>query len=245
MSASFSNEQKADSSAVGNGKTVLDNVSAENCENSRDRVDVLVANSFQEINLPPSSGEVRILENFLNSDQCSHLIANFAHKCELSKVVNPQKGQSAESQLKWRTSTSALMYPSDGDPVVLAVTEKVAAHCRLPPSHVEVLQLVRYEKGQQYTPHRDYFEPDFKGQNRIFTILIYLNDLGPDDGGRTIFPELGIAVVPKLGTAVFWRNCLDDGTLIPSSLHTGEILNTDGKIKYAVNCWIRNGPILY
>jgi prolyl 4-hydroxylase len=103
----------------------------------------------------------------------------------------------------------------------------------------------RYEKGQQYTAHRDYFEPDFKGQNRIFTVLVYLSDLDAADGGRTIFPDLDIRVSPKMGSAVFWRNCLDDGTLLPNSLHTGEALATDGKIKYAVNCWIRNGAILY
>ncbi len=194
---------------------------------------------------PPASGEVRILENFVTSEQCAHVIKHFGSKCEQSKVVNPANGQAAESQTKWRTSTSALMYQSDKDPVVLAVTEKVAHFCKLPTSHVEVLQLVKYEKGQHYTPHRDYFEPNFKGQNRIFTILIYLNDLDPGDGGRTIFPELEIDVVPKMGSAVFWRNCLDDGTLLPNSLHTGEALNTDGKIKYAINCWIRDGPILY
>jgi len=198
-----------------------------------------------EVDAPPASGEVRVLENFMTSDQCAHLIKAFGEKCELSKVVNPKNGQSAESNLKWRTSTSALMYQSEKDPVVLAITEKVAHFCKLPTSHVEVLQLVRYEKGQQYTPHRDYFEPNFKGQNRIFTILVYLTDLGPEDGGRTIFPELGIQVVPKMGNAVFWRNCSDDGTLLPCSLHTGEVMHTDGKIKYAVNCWIRNGPILY
>ena len=76
-------------------------------------------------------------------------------------------------------------------------------------------------------------------------MLVYLTDLDPCDGGRTIFPDLDIRVSPKTGTAVFWRNCLDDGTLLPNSLHTGEVLNTHEKIKYAVNCWIRNGPILY
>lgn len=194
---------------------------------------------------PPASGEVRVLENFITVDQCKHLIEVFGEKCETSKVVNPLNGQAGESQLKWRSSTSALMYQSDKDPVVLEVTEKCAHLCKLPTSHVEVLQLVKYEKGQQYTPHRDYFEPDFKGQNRIFTILIYLTDLEPEDGGRTIFPELAVQVVPRIGTAVFWRNCLDDGTLLPDSLHTGEMLNTASKIKFAVNCWIRNGPVLY
>jgi prolyl 4-hydroxylase len=195
--------------------------------------------------LPPGSGEVRVLENFVTPEQCAHLISKFGSKCELSKVVNPLNGQSAEAQPKWRTSTSALMYQSDRDPVVMEITEKVANLCRLPTSHVEVLQLVRYEKGQQYTPHRDYFEPNFKGQNRIFTILIYLTGLEAGEGGRTIFPELGIEVVPKAGSCVFWRNCLDDGTLLPNSLHTGEVLSSDDKIKFAVNCWIRNGPILY
>jgi prolyl 4-hydroxylase len=194
---------------------------------------------------PPESGEVRVLEDFVTPEQCAYLIDTFGSKCEQSKVVNPQNGQSAEAQPKWRTSTSALMYQSGGDPVVLQITEKVARMCQLPASHVEVLQLVRYENGQQYTPHRDYFEPNFKGQNRIFTVLVYLTGLAHGEGGRTIFPELGVEVVPKAGSCAFWRNCLDDGTLLPNSLHTGEALSSPDKIKFAVNCWIRNGPILY
>ncbi len=93
---------------------------------------------------PPASGEVRVIENFITSEESAHLVEKFGSKCELSKVVNPQNGQSAEAQPKWRTSTSALMYQSDKDPVVLAITEKVALLCKLPASHVEVLQLVRY-----------------------------------------------------------------------------------------------------
>jgi prolyl 4-hydroxylase len=193
----------------------------------------------------PATDEVQVLENFVTPEQCTYLISKFGSKCEQSKVVNPANGQAAESQTKWRTSTSAYMHQSDEDPVVKEITEKVACFCNLPTSHVEVLQLVKYEKGQQYTPHRDYFEPNFKGQNRIFTILIYLNDLDPGDGGRTIFPELGVEVVPKACRCVFWRNCLDDGTPLPNSLHTGEVLSSPDKIKFAINCWIRNGPVMY
>lgn len=194
---------------------------------------------------PPVTGEVRVLENFITPEQCTYLISKFGSKCEESKVVNPHKDQLTEVQPKWRTCTSAYMNQSDEDEVVIEITKKVARLCNLPTSHVEILQLVRYETGQQYTPHRDYFEPNFKGQNRIFTMLIYLTELEHGEGGRTIFPELGVEVVPKACSCVFWRNCLDDGTLLPNTLHTGEALSSPDKIKFAINCWVRNGPVMY
>jgi hypothetical protein len=53
---------------------------------------------------------------------------------------------------------------------------------------------IRYESGQQYLPHTDYFpeEPGMsrfigRSGNRIATVLIYLHS--PEEGGHTIFPS--------------------------------------------------------
>lgn len=62
-------------------------------------------------------------------------------------------------------------------------------------SQVEGLQTLRYNLTTAYTPHLDYFEtlgrPSYDstglGSNRFATILLYLNDLEPQDGGETVF----------------------------------------------------------
>lgn len=60
--------------------------------------------------------------------------------------------------------------------------------------HGEVFYLLRYEEGQQYKPHWDYFANDETGMshigqsgNRIATVLFYLGT--PEEGGETIFPN--------------------------------------------------------
>jgi prolyl 4-hydroxylase len=203
--------------------------------------------STNEITFLSSTCEVRLIKNFITLEECNHLIEKFSKFCVQSTVASPQNTENMqvfEAHIDQRSSTSAYMNQHGTDNVVMAITEKVARLCNLPITHVEGLQLVKYQKGQEYKPHHDYFTPEIKGQNRLFTVLIYLNDLDIEDGGRTIFPLLNINVVPKTGNAIFWRNCLDDRSVLHESLHTGEIIHTD-KIKYAVNCWIRSGPVYY
>ncbi|XP_077095397.1 prolyl 4-hydroxylase subunit alpha-1b isoform X2 [Siphateles boraxobius] len=80
----------------------------------------------------------------------------------------------------------------------------------------EELQVANYGVGGQYEPHFDFGrkdEPDaFKELgtgNRIATWLFYMSDVSA--GGATVFPDVGAAVWPKKGTAVFWYNLFASG----------------------------------
>uniref|UniRef100_A0A4W5MYB7 procollagen-proline 4-dioxygenase n=1 Tax=Hucho hucho TaxID=62062 RepID=A0A4W5MYB7_9TELE len=80
----------------------------------------------------------------------------------------------------------------------------------------EELQVANYGVGGQYEPHFDFGrkdEPDaFKELgtgNRIATWLIYMSDV--PSGGATVFTDVGAAVWPKKGSAVFWYNLFASG----------------------------------
>jgi hypothetical protein len=65
--------------------------------------------------------------------------------------------------------------------------------------HSDGLQILRYNLTTAYVPHSDYidgsaeinhdYESAQKGGNRFATILLYMSDLGPGDGGETVFTE--------------------------------------------------------
>lgn len=54
----------------------------------------------------------------------------------------------------------------------------------------EDMQVLRYEYGQKYDPHFDYFTDKvniLRGGHRIATVLMYLSNVGK--GGETVFPK--------------------------------------------------------
>ena len=119
-----------------------------------------------------------------------------------------------------------------------ASTEK-GARAILP---LVVPQVVRYQPGEKYEAHHDYFDLcDFEQRpRRHLTFLIYLNDLPGEDGGATSFPRLNVHVQPKARSALVFNDVLDNGMDDERTEHAG---NPPARgVKYAINCWIRARP---
>lgn len=56
--------------------------------------------------------------------------------------------------------------------------QRMASWSQIPVSHGEPIQVLRYEIGQEYQAHYDYFfHKGGKGNNRIATVLMYLSDV--------------------------------------------------------------------
>jgi hypothetical protein len=149
-----------------------------------------------------------------------------------------------------RTSSTAYL-DNDADEVVRAIVRRAALATGYPAANIEPLQVVRYRAGEEYKPHYDFgFECDLLENLRIgrrhVTLLVYLNDLPADDlhaggagaGGHTSFPLLSLRVRPRLGTALVFNDCADDGASDRRTLHGGEP-PAEGVLKYAINIWIR------
>jgi len=94
----------------------------------------------------------------------------------------------------------------------------------------EVMQIIRYNVGEETAAHYDYFNPltpngamkiGIYGQ-RIATCLMYLSDV--EEGGCTSFPELKIKVPPKKGDAVVFYSCKPNGEVDPLSSHQGDLV---------------------
>ncbi|XP_072347575.1 prolyl 4-hydroxylase subunit alpha-1b isoform X1 [Scyliorhinus torazame] len=115
----------------------------------------------------------------------------------------------------YRISKSAWLSGYE-DPVIGRINQRIQDLTGLDVSTAEELQVANYGVGGQYEPHFDFGrkdEPDaFKELgtgNRIATWLFYMSDVAA--GGATVFPEVGAAVWPQKGTAVFWYNLFPSG----------------------------------
>jgi prolyl 4-hydroxylase len=120
---------------------------------------------------------------------------------------------------------------------------RIARTVHAPLNLLETFQGQVYKVGDFYQEHSDAFhggEQEFynrdpnRGQ-RTFTAMIYLNRV--DAGGATLFPELGVAVVPTPGLALVWYNLDDDGKPHPLAKHASAPIRI-GK-KYVVTAWFR------
>lgn len=161
------------------------------------------------------------IDGFLTPRDCARLIAVLERRLRPSTLTIPTEDTA------FRTSSTcdlgALKHAS-----IRAIDVKIARALGLRPAYSEDIQAQRYEAGQEFKPHTDYFEPGteeyraFAGArgNRTWTFMIYLDDAV--EGGGTAFQRLGLRFLPKLGTALAWNNLQPDGAPNPETLHCGE-----------------------
>jgi len=176
---------------------------------------------------------VAIVDNFCTPDEAEYLIARAAKRLSDSRITIDDK----QVTDPYRKSQTAIVFdPYNKDPEVIRVAGRAAALLGVPTDHVESVYVTRYRAGEYYKAHHDAYE-GFDG-DRLYTVLIYLNDLGTSDGGGTVFEKLNIGVQPKCGRAVIWTNTNPDGSHHPETMH--EALPVKGEAeKWVIQLWFR------
>lgn len=184
--------------------------------------------------------KVRIVHDFLSAAECELLIREGDGKLTPSMVVGKDGKNEANSA---RSSSGTFLM--NHSPFIQKIEERVARVSMLPVENQEAFYLLRYEKGQQYQAHPDYFSPDSdaarelvtnSGGQRAMTMIIYLSDV--EEGGGTRFMHGGIDVKAKRGQAVLWWDTHpSNGTGDSNSMHAG--LPVIAGTKYVATKWIR------
>jgi len=185
------------------------------------------------------------LENFLSASECAKLVSLIGHHLRPSTLGFGYSDTSA------RTSTTADLCHLKA-PAALAIDEKICKTLGIRASYSEGISAQRYDVGQQFRGHHDYFTPgteqykrvaDIRG-NRTWTFMVYLND--GMEGGATRFIKANHAVAPKKGMALFWNNLKPDGSPNQNTLHAGEPVTAGHKI--IITKWFRvhgDGPVFH
>uniref|UniRef100_A0A6N2M4N5 procollagen-proline 4-dioxygenase n=1 Tax=Salix viminalis TaxID=40686 RepID=A0A6N2M4N5_SALVM len=177
-----------------------------------------------------------VYTGFLSGKECDHLINLAKGKLVKSMVANDETGESMDS--KKRTSSGMILFETE-DEIVSDVEARIAAWTFLPEENGEPIQILRYEHGQKYEAHIDYFMDKVNqevGGHRVATVLMYLSDV--NKGGETVFPASEakgsqpkddrkswaymhwlLAVKPNKGDALLFFSLHPDATPDPDSLH--------------------------
>lgn len=182
--------------------------------------------------------QVYTLEDFMSEAECDRIVELAA------MVLRPSTVTTNDSQYR-TSSTSDLSLLTH--PEIESLDEKIARTLGVRLEFSEGIQAQRYEVGQEFKQHTDYFQPQTeefaqyasKAGQRTWTFMVYLND--GMVGGGTRFHTLGKTFMPKKGMAVIWNNLHPDGTVNPATLHAG--LPVEYGHKIIITKWFRDrGP---
>ena len=201
---------------------------------------------------------VFIIENFLSAEECQEVIRMGLDQglTESTLYASPLAKQNRDTSTR---SSSTAWLSRDTSSLTAKIYEKAALLTNIDPdlfqkyhessaqhhSIAESLQVVRYKKGEEYTPHHDFISPSINDRHqpsRFATLLIYLNDV--KEGGETRFPRAmnsnnaeGLEITPKIGSAVLFYNSLEDGNFDDLSQHGGNKVLAGNK--WLANLWVR------
>ena len=193
-----------------------------------------------EILMALRSPRIVLLGSLLSHEECDALIEYGQSRLERSPVVSDTDGKTEVHA--HRTSRGAMLQRGETE-LVARIEARLAAVTRWPVENGEGLQMLQYEKGNEYRPHYDWFDASRpgprkhleRGGQRVGTIVMYLSDV--EEGGGTSFPNIGLQVQPKKGGAVFFANTDAYRIPDPQTLHAGEPVEKG--VKYIATKWLR------
>lgn len=210
------------------------------------------------------------VQNFISMDECDHIQKLAMPHMQYSQVTLMDKdvGRPASD---FRTSQSTFL-PAKKDVIMNALQVRTASLTKVPINHQEDTQVLRYEKGERYTAHLDWFDPQLYRndpstleliqhgkRNRLVTVFWYLSHV--PQGGETSFPRYNNGPPPRDFVSNVW--CDNHGASLKVKPEKGKVilfysLLADGSgdvlslhgacpveegVKWAANKWVWNAPM--
>jgi len=187
---------------------------------------------------PVEQADVYAVSNFLSSEECRHLIEL------IDEVARPSEIFDEDFVPLYRTSYSGDISPHDS--FVRMIERRLADLLGIELSWGESVQGQRYDPGQEYKQHCDWFdtaseywpEEVRRGGQRSWTAMVYLNEV--EEGGVTEFPLLGFGVSPQEGALLVWNNSDRNGLPNQATIHAATPVVRG--VKYVVTKWFRTRP---
>ena len=148
------------------------------------------------------------LARVLSEEECERLIGLATPRLQRSTVTDPRTGTTTAADYR---NSDSMFFRLQEDPFIAQLDQRFAALMNCPVENGEGLQVLHYEQGGHYRPHFDFLVPSnatnsesiARSGQRLSTLIVYLNDVL--EGGETVFPEIGLSVVPRRGDALYFE----------------------------------------
>ncbi len=188
--------------------------------------------------------QLYVLDDFVSHAECKAMVEIIDQSLRPSTTTSDDDAHFRTS----RTSDLSLLH----NPLVTEIDLRIARKLGIRVEYSEGIQAQRYDVGQEFKAHTDYFEygtteyaehTAFQG-NRTWTFMVYLNE--DMDGGATKFPAIDREFRPCEGQAVVWNSLYPNGAPNPDTLHSGTPVTRGHKI--IITKWFRErgvGPMFY
>jgi len=178
--------------------------------------------------------QVYELPGLLHRDECDEVMEAINGSLQPSTVT---RGAS-----DYRTSRTCHLRQNHPE-LAERLDERFAALLGVDSGLSEPIQGQRYDPGEYFKEHTDWFAPGTKeftehtacGGQRTWTVMVYLNAV--ERGGETCFKRLGRCFTPAPGLALAWNNLQADGTPNPFTLH--EAMPVEVGSKWVITKWFR------
>jgi len=185
-----------------------------------------------------SAPDLWVFANLLSAEECEALVESAEPRLERSLTVDIRTGG---EELNQDRTSHGMFYTRGENEVVRRIEARIARLLNWPAKNGEGLQVLRYRRGAQYKPHYDYFNPTEpgtatilrRGGQRVASLIMYLRE--PEEGGATVFPDIGLRVRPQQGSAVFFSYALAHPASL--TLHGGEPVKAGEK--WIATKWLR------
>jgi len=188
--------------------------------------------------------QIYTLDNVLTEDECDQLMGMIDNSLRPSTVSDETDSCQVSD---YRTSKTADLHYFD-NPLYLELDRRIVKCIGIPSFQGEIMQAQKYEPGQYYKEHWDFFMPTTKeykiycewmGQ-RTWTSMVYLNDV--EEGGETYFKHLKLRITPKKGMLVAWNNLYRNGLPNLKTMH--EACPPISGNKYVITKWFRSWSLI-
>lgn len=187
---------------------------------------------------------------FATLEECAHLVGKAAPLLTQARNYASAGSSNDEAELVQFSGVGAPIKVLDADPVMRMLEQRLAQLAQWPVQAMEPCSIIRYQAGQQYAPHVDYFTDDQIERNRVerrdasgqrmATFLLYL--VVPESGGQTHYHAPGISVSGEPGMGLIHYNTTLDGAVDPASRHSGSTIIAGEK--WLWRSTLRQRPVL-